>query len=133
MVHGPGFRFAAPDGWRVSGGGRWARASRDSQLVQVTIFPLLRPYNDGLFDRVRGELDARMQGVAQQLHGSVVGTRTVTAAGIRSHSYQVTAGKDIVEYTFVLRGKREYELLCRRPASASDDPCAGLVRSFRPV
>lgn len=133
VVRGPGFRFAAPRGWSVSAGRRSASASRDSQLVQVTTFALLKPYDAALFERVRRELDARMQGVAQQLHGTVAGSRTVTAGGIRSHSYRVTAGDDVVEYTFVLQGRREYELLCRRPAKASDDPCAGLVRSFQPL
>lgn len=132
-MQGPGFRFAAPAGWRVATVTGSARATRDSQLVQVTTFRLLKPYSDVLFEKVRRELDVRMAGVAQQLHGKVAGSRTVTAGGIRSHSYRVTAGPDVVEYTFVLRGRREYELLCRRPAKASDEPCAGLVRSFRPV
>jgi hypothetical protein len=133
VVEGPGFRFAAPVGWRVGSAPRSARASRDSQLLQVTTFPLLRPYSDGLFEKVRRELDARMQGVAQQLHGTVAGSRTVTAGGIRSHSYRLNARGDVVEYTFVLRGRREYELVCRRPAKASDAPCAGLITSFRVV
>jgi len=133
VVHGPGFRFEAPAGWRVSARGPSVRATQDSQLVQVTIFPLLKPYNDGLFAKVSRELDARMQGVARQLHGTVGASRAVTAGGIRSHSYDVATGGDVVEYTFVLRGRREYQLVCRRPAKGSDDACAGLLRSFRPV
>jgi hypothetical protein len=42
----------------------------------------------------------------------------------------VSAGKDVLDYTFVLHGMREYELLCRRPSSASDDPCKLLLTSF---
>ena len=101
--------------------------------MQVTRFALLKPYSDALFGRVRVELDARMKAVAAQLHGSVTGPRTVTAAGIRSHSYEVSAGGQVVEYTFVLRDRREYQLLCRRSDKASDRPCSGLIRSFEPA
>ena len=133
VVRGAGFRFEAPAGWRVSARGRSVRATRDSQLVQVTTFPLLKRYTDSLFAKVSRELDVRMQGIAEQLHGTVGASRAVTAGGIRSHSYEVAAGGDVVEYTFVLRGRREFQLVCRRPAKGSDDACAGLLRSFRPV
>jgi hypothetical protein len=132
-VQGPGFRFTAPAGWHVSTSATSAVASHDSQLVQVTTFPLLKPYSDALFGSVRVELDVRMKAVAAQLHGSITGSRTVTAGGIRSHSYQVSTGGDVVEYTFVLRRQREYQLLCRRSAKGSDRPCSGLIRSFEPA
>ena len=130
VVRGNGFHFEAPAGWHVSKARTSAAAALDSQLVQVTTFPLIRPYDSSLFAKVRRELDARMQAVAEQLHGKVTGSRTVTAGGIRSHNYDVAAGGDDVEYTFVLIGRREYQLLCRRPSSASDAPCAQLLKSF---
>jgi hypothetical protein len=129
-VRGRDFQFAAPAGWHVSKARTSASATLDSQLVQVTTFPLVKPYDEALFDKVRRELDSRMQAVAAQLHGKVTGSRTVTASGIRSHSYDVAAGGDVVEYTFVLQGRREYQLLCRRPSSASDAPCVQLLGSF---
>ena len=125
-MSGRGFSFNAPAGWKVTG----TRAQHDSQLVQVATFPLLHRYDNSLFARVKQELDARMQAVAKQAGGSVTGSRTVTVDGGRAHSYQVTSGKDLLEYTFVLRGLREFELLCRRPSSASDDACKLLLTSF---
>ena len=50
--------------------------------------------------------------------------------GVRSHSYTVTVGDHVDEYTFVLRGRREYQLLCRRKASHGDDACRQLLTSF---
>lgn len=129
-VRGRGFHFGAPARWHVSEARTSASATLDSQLVQVTTFPLIKPYDDALFEKVRRELDTRMQAVAAQLHGKVTGSRTVTAGGIRSHSFDVAAAGDVVEYTFVLEGRREYQLLCRRPSSASDAPCALLLSSF---
>jgi hypothetical protein len=35
------------------------------------------------------------------------------------------------DYVFVLRGKREYQLLCRRSSSGSDDHCKLLLASFQ--
>jgi hypothetical protein len=129
-VQGPGYRFAAPAGWSVARKGSAASASRGSELVQVTTFPLVKPYRSELFDAVAGELRTRMQQVAQQSGGSVSGGSTVTAAGIRSHAYAVQVGDHVDEYTFVLRGRREYLLLCRRKQSSHDDFCAQLVRTF---
>ena len=105
-------------------------ASHDSELLQVSIFPLIHPYTDSLFAKVKTELDARMQTVAKAAAGTVSGSRVVTAAGVRSHSYEVAAGKDVLEYTFVLRDKREFELLCRRPSSKGDSTCRELLKSF---
>jgi len=96
----------------------------------VASFPLLKPYSDALFTRVEKELDARMQQIAAQTGGTVSGPTTVTAGGIRAHSYEVKAGGTIDEYTFVLRRMREFQLLCRRSASSGDDACKQLLTSF---
>ena len=64
------------------------------------------------------------------MNGTVSGSRTVTTAGIRSHSYEVKVGDHVDEYTFVLRGLREYQLLCRRRSSSSDAACKQLIASF---
>jgi hypothetical protein len=131
VVAGPGFRFEAPTGWRVERGPRQATASDGSELVKVATFPLLKPYTAALFNRVDRELSTRMRQVAQQTGGKLSSPATVTAGGIRSHAYRVTTGDNVDQYTFVLRGKREYQLLCRRAASHDDSVCARLIASFR--
>ncbi len=97
----------------------------------MATFRLLKPYSDSLFRKVAKELDVRMAAVAAQTSGRLAGSSVVTAGGVRSHSYSVKAGGRIDEYTFVLRGMREYQLLCRRSASHDDGNCRLLVRTFR--
>jgi hypothetical protein len=129
-VAGTGFAFRAPAGWQVQRGHHLVLAKRDSELVQVSTFPLQRLYTPALFGKVTKELSARVSQVAAQTGGSVTGRSVVTAAGIRSHRYLVTVGDHVDEYTFVLRGKREYLLLCRRRTSHDQAPCDQLIRSF---
>jgi hypothetical protein len=130
-VIGPGFSFAAPGGWQVARSGERVSAGSGSDLVQVARFRLLKPYSDALFQKVEKELDVRMAAVAAQTSGRLAGSSVVTAGGVRSHSYSVKAGGRIDEYTFVLSGMREYQLLCRRSASHDDKNCRLLVRTFR--
>ena len=132
-VTGPGFSFSAPADWQPAVGKRRASASHDDELVQVAAFPLLKPYSDALFDRVDRELRARMRQIAGQTGGMITSSSTVTTGGIRSHSYEVTAGDHVDQYTFALRGMREFQLLCRRASASSDAACAQLITSFRPV
>jgi hypothetical protein len=129
-LSGSGFRFEAPAGWHVVRAKGRVTASQDSELIQVASFPLLKPYSKALFARVAKELTARMRQIAQQTGGTVSASSTVTAGGIRAHSYDVKAGANIDEYTFVLRGMREFQLLCRRGSSSSDDACKQLITSF---
>jgi hypothetical protein len=132
-VDGGGFRFQAPKGWTVARVKTRTAAVHDSELVQVATFPLVKPYSDGLFDQVARELSVRMQALASETGGKVTGTSTVTAGGIRSHAYDVTVGDHVDQYTFVLRGKREYQLLCRRKSSSGDGFCKQLLASFEPA
>jgi len=129
-VSGPGFSFRAPSGWHVQRRDGKVGATQDSELVQVASFRLLKPYRSALFDRVERELSTRMGQLAQQTGGTVSKPRTVTTGGVRSHSYTVTVGDHVDEYTFVLRGRREHQLLCRRKASHDDDACRQLLTSF---
>jgi hypothetical protein len=130
LVLGPDFRFDAPGGWKVERTRRQTSATHDSELVRVATFPLLKPYRSALFGRVATELTARMAEVAKHVNGTVSGSRTVTAAGIRSHSYDVQVGDHVDQYTFVLRDTREYQLLCRRGSGSSDAACKQLIASF---
>ncbi len=129
-VAGAGFRFQAPKGWKVESGPKRATAGDGADLVQVSTFPLVRAYSDALFGKVELELRARMDELARQSGAQVVGEKTVTANGARAHMYALTTADHVDEYTFVLRGKREYQLLCRRAAGKQADYCARLVTSF---
>jgi len=132
-VTGNGFRFEAPAGWKITRLAQGVNAARDSELVQVVSFPLVHVYSDALFAKVAGELEQRMQAVAAQTGGKVGAAHTVTPAGIRSHSYDVDVGDHVDQYTFVLRGKREFQLLCRRRSSSSRAFCTKLITSFAPA
>lgn len=129
-VRGPGFSFDAPAGWRVERAKSRVAATHDAELVQVATFPLLRRYDVKLFDEVARELRTRMLQIAGETNGRLSGERTVSAGGIRSHAYDVTVGDQVDEYTFVLAGKREYLLLCRRSSEKKAEACERLATSF---
>ncbi|HEX5450097.1 MAG TPA: hypothetical protein VFW85_08575 [Gaiellaceae bacterium] len=133
QVRGSTYSYLAPAGWHVATVKGTTSASKGPQLLEVATFPLVKQYNDALFGKVARELGVRMQQVAATLHGKVTHAHTVTVAGIQSHSYAVTAGSSLLEYTFVLRGRREYQLLCRYPAGTSNSACVQLLRSFTPA
>lgn len=120
-----------PDGWQVTRTRNGVTVAHDGSLVEVSTFPLARPYDSTLFSAVAKELNARMAVLAKESGGTVTAGRPVTVAGIRSHSYQVASDGMVDEYVFVLRGKREFQLLCRRRSSGSDDHCKLLATSFR--
>lgn len=132
-VAGPGFRFTAPDGWKTTRTRNGVTVADDGRLVEVSTFPLARSYDAALFSAVAKELNARMETLAKTSGGTVTAGRPVTVAGIRSHSYRIDSDGMIDEYVFVLRGKREYQLLCRRRPSDSDDHCKLLSTSFRAI
>jgi len=96
----------------------------------VATFPLVHAYSPALFTKIEPELSARMAAVARQTKGTLTGHSVVTAAGIRSHSYDVRVGDHVDEYTFVLRAKREYQLLCRRKEASDSTICGRLVSSL---
>jgi hypothetical protein len=132
-VAGPGFRFTAPAGWKVTRTQNGVTVADDGRLVEVSTFPLARAYSDDLFSAVEKELKARMDTLAQGSGGTVAPGKPVTVGGIRSHTYRIASGGMVDDYVFVLRGKREYQLLCRRKSSDSDDHCGLLLSSFRVV
>lgn len=129
-VAGPGFSFEAPGGWHVATSAGRVSAGSGVELVQVATFRLLKPYSAALFAKVAKELRARMTAVAGQTGGRLAGTQIVTASGIRSHSFRVEAPDHVDEYTFVLQGRREYQLLCRRISAHGDDACRQLLETF---
>jgi len=127
----PAFSFRAPVGWPVKTQGDTTTAASGSELVQVASFPLARVYTPALFTRVESELATRMGQVARASGGTVTGHSVVTAGGIRSHAYTVQVGDHVDSYVFVLRNKREFQLLCRRKSSNRARFCEQLVSSFR--
>ena len=129
-VKGPGLHFQAPKGWKIEAAAKRTTASSGDSLVQVSTYPLVKPYTPALFAKVARELRSRMDDLARQTGGRVTDTRTVTTDGSSSHAYDITVGDHVDEYTFVLRGKREYLLLCRRAAKGDRSYCERLVTSF---
>lgn len=130
VVAGSGFQFEAPASWPVTHGRGRVVAGSGPELVQVATFTLLRPYSRSLFGRVSNELRTRMAAVAVQTGGRLAGSETVKAGGIPSHSYRVEGKDRVDQYTFVLRGRHEYQLLCRRSASSDDAVCRKLIATF---
>ncbi len=109
------------------------------ELIRVSVFPLLHLYRPGLFTRVvTEELDPHVHQLATQVNGTVRSSTNVTVAGIRSRQYELGYSSRAHGYleriTFVFRGKKEFELLCRWEASSSEpSACARLTTSFTPL
>ncbi len=144
-VRGSGFSFRAPGDWHVKRLASEVSASPKpiaAELVSVTTFPLGKPYKPSLFPAVTKELDSSAEQLAARLGGTVKERRTTTVAGQSVRQYLLVYPQDKQEpkdtysdrITFVLRGKTEYELLCRWAGSESQpDYCTQLERSFKPV
>ncbi|HEY3183329.1 MAG TPA: hypothetical protein VGJ77_10870 [Gaiellaceae bacterium] len=128
VVRGDGFRFEAPSGWDVRG-----TVATDGAVdrVGVSRFRLVKPYRPALFEAAAMELDRVADRLAGELGGRVAARRTVTAAGARARSYRIDYDGKTTEVTFVLSGRREYQLLCRRRSDTDDAVCRQLVSSFR--
>jgi hypothetical protein len=134
VVRGTGYRFSAPADWAVVRSGREVQASEGLELVSVTRYPLLRRYRPELWVRVVPELDRAATQLAQQQHGTVGETRTVTLSGQRARRYDIEYERDgralIERIAFALRGKTEYLLLCRYEPGGDTDACDRLLATF---
>lgn len=131
IVRGTGFTFDAPATWKLVRTPRAIGAQGDAvELVQVTRLPLARRYSPELFERVVPELDAAARAVATEV-GAKVEPRTVEVLGERVRQYDLTFDGKLEQLTFYLRGKANYQLLCRRDVDGDDEPCDTLVQSFR--
>jgi hypothetical protein len=119
-VRGEGFTFRVPGGWRVSAPRDSVVARSGSALVSVTRFPLLKAYDPANFGAVAKQLDR----IATQLAGgSLDAKETTTVAGERVRAYRYGDQR----LAFVLDGRREYQLFCRR----AGDACDLLFSSFK--
>ena len=127
-VRGSGFGFDAASDWRIERTGRRVAAVDDGREVSVTTFRLARPYRPELWERAVTELDAVAGRLARELGGSVTERATRVVAGARAREYRLTGTRDGTRRIgFVLRGRSEYQLLCRGDA---EEECDTLFSSF---
>jgi hypothetical protein len=138
-VSGDGYSFDAPAAWRVVRRQRTVEARRPDglELVRVTVFPLARPFRPALWGQAVTALDRSADGLAGQLDGRVHERATVTVGAGRARRYVIRFerdGADVAEeFTFLLHGRREYQLVCRREAARKLAACGRLASSFRPA
>jgi len=140
-VAAPGARFSVPVGWKVTRSPTTvsaAPAGAGERLLQVAVFQLLHPYQPSLWPRVVPELDKAAATLAKALKGTLGASRTVTVAGGNVRQYELAfdhrsvAVRELI--TFVLRGRREYEVLCRWSAGESRPAaCDALLAGFKLV
>jgi hypothetical protein len=130
-VGGNGFTFAAPAGWEVKRSARTVAAEDgDVDRVQVTTFRLVKPYRPALFAAASRELDRVAEQLADRLKGRLTTRRTITVAGRKARQYVIDHDGTSQEITFVLRGRNEYQLLCRREDDGDGAACRLLVDRF---
>jgi hypothetical protein len=138
LVDGNGFTFMAPASWDETRRASMITVSPgkdEPELVGVSIFRLVKPYKASLFPRVVPELNGVAKKLAGQLGGRVTGGRTVTIDGQKGRQYELAYPLDgdrlQQTITFVLRDRREYQLMCRRASGQKLGACRRLVRTFR--
>jgi hypothetical protein len=129
-VTGQGFQFSVPSGWNVTHRGTQVSATSGGDLVEVSVFPLVKPYRPALFTAVSRELKARMDALAVQQHATVEDAGVAAPGGVKSHVWRLTANGHVDEYTFLLNRRTEYQLLCRRPTGGDPAVCRQLAATF---
>jgi len=136
-VQGDGYRFEGPAGWTVTRTSTSVEATHGSEAVSVTTFRLTKPFRPRLWKEAVIEFDGVAAKLAAELQGTVASSRTLRVAGTTARQYELAFTKDgdrlVEQITFVLRGRREYELLCRHRAGKDEPACAQLLVSFRPA
>jgi hypothetical protein len=133
-VQGSDYRFAAPTSWLLSRKSHVVSALRPGSaddLVSVSRYFLQRAPTSG-------QIDAAARDLARALKGSVDSQSIVTVAGRAAPRYELSysrKGDDLgLALVFVIRGRREYQLLCRWLKPENDDTssaCVTLTMSFR--
>jgi hypothetical protein len=130
-VRGDGFSFGAPAGWTiVSKSGSTAASNGPVDRLQVLTFRLEKDYHPALFAAASKELDRAANDLATQLGGRVTSRSTANVAGRKARSYTIEFDGKTEQIVFVLDGRTEYELLCRRVSSGSSATCDQLFSSF---
>lgn len=141
IVHGNGFLFAAPAGWKVTRTSHVVSAAPDEdrpELVSVSVFRIARPFRAELWPSVLRELERVAAGYARRLSGEVVSRQTIRVGGRRARRYDFgyrRAGRQLGQrLVFLFQGRREFQLLCRwesPPEDGISSACNGLAESFR--
>jgi hypothetical protein len=131
-LQGNGFRFQAPESWVVVRKASSVAATHGPvDRIEVMRFRLVKEYRPQRFAAASHELDTVIGRIAKQLSGRVASRQTIQLAGRRSRSYRIQYGKGTTqEIAFVLDGRTEYQLLCRRGTAEPEDACAQLFSSF---
>jgi hypothetical protein len=129
VVTQAGYSVEVPAGWKVMRGARLLTVTHGDTKLEVRQFPLRRAYDPALFAKVTPEIERVARELAARLKAKLV-ARTVTVSGEKAWQYDIANGKVFEQLTFVLRGKVEYELYCRRPDGEPNRPCERLVASF---
>jgi hypothetical protein len=131
-VKGPGFVFRAPEEWQKTVRATSASAQENpSTLVSAVVLPLVKPYRIALFPQAAKELDRVADTYAANVKGTVSSRRTVEVAGRQAREYRIAHGGLVDLITFVLRGRRNYQLTCRwRESDGEPDACGQLAASF---
>jgi hypothetical protein len=125
----PGYSVEVPEGWKVVRHARLLSVSLGDSKLEVRQFPLRRAYDPALFAKVAPEIDRVARQLAARLGAETTG-RTVTVSGLKAWQYDFAHDAVFERLTFVLRGKVEYQLYCRRANDAANGPCDRLVASF---
>ena len=135
IIAGAGYSFTAPGNWKVGRFQRSVQVAHGVQLVSVSHFPLLHRFRPELWPKAVPEMDRSAEGLRADQHGTVVSRGTTMVAGLRARRYDIAyerGGKKLTERVgFVLRGRTEYELLCRFEQGKSASACDTLFASFR--
>lgn len=132
LVEGRGYSYEAPVGWtRVRTPRALGMQHGRVDLVQVTRLPLVRAYRPALFQAVVPELDRTATEVANDAGATLEERKTVQVLGDPVRQYTLRFSGHLEQLTFVLRGKSNYQLLCRRESNGDAAPCMRLVSSFR--
>jgi hypothetical protein len=128
VVHGVGFSFSAPGGWRTSRTQGAVTVENGKARVSVTTYTLQKPYRPALFAAAARELDGIARKLAAEAGTRLSQRQTVDVAGQKVRAYRFGA----MRIGFVLRGRREYQLLCQlAPAGRdADGACALLFKTF---
>jgi hypothetical protein len=133
LVRAHGLAFAVPTAWSLKRTARRVVAKSGASSVSATTYTTLKPYDAGEFDRVAVELDRTVAQLAEQAGGKVTERTTTTVDGRKIRAYRYTAAGYATRIGFVLRGRREVQLLCRARTAAGDPDgaCALLFETFR--
>ena len=102
-------------------------ATHGDDLVSVTRYTLVKPYEPAKFQAAAKELDGIAAQLAARNGGKVTKRETTEVAGRRIRAYTIEANGRSMRIGFVLDDKTEYQLVC---SGAARTACDLLFSSF---